>query len=313
MSGVQQAGPGSAASFEPVERLDAPSRHLRDLRVEVEELYKRTEAPRFGISSLDWPPIISEIVDKYLDSSATPSVVAEFIQKLRVDELALARACERGSEPAWEMFLSRYREGLYDAALSIARDDVRGRELADSIYGDLFGIADSAEHRVSKLHSYSGIGSLAGWLRTVLAQSFVDRYRYEQRFVDADQEQIEQLRANETVGPIAVDARVEQATDLALSALSDEDRFILLSHFLDEQTLADIAKALHVHLSTISRKIEKITKALRKDILQRLRNAGMTRAQADEALSVDVRDLRVHVRRQLEKSAQNSPVRPFSG
>ena len=100
--------------------------------------------------------------------------------------------------------------------------------------------------------------------------------------------------------PVAkVDPKVEAATDEALAELSPEDRFVLASYYLDSRTLAEIARILHVHESTISRKLDKLAKSLRKRILAGLGRRGMSRQQAQEALEVDVRDLRVNLRSRL--------------
>lgn len=88
-----------------------------------------------------------------------------------------------------------------------------------------------------------------------------------------------------------------------------EDRFVLASYFLDERTLAEIARALSVHESTISRKVEKLTKNLRKQILKALIRMGMSRRQADEALDADARDLRLDIRASL---AQDPATTAFS-
>jgi RNA polymerase sigma-70 factor (ECF subfamily) len=66
---------------------------------------------------------------------------------------------------------------------------------------------------------------------------------------------------------------------------------------------------LGVHESTISRKVDKLAKSLRKKILATMMQRGMARRQAEEALEVDVRDLRVDIRRSL---AQESPPATFS-
>jgi hypothetical protein len=64
-----------------------------------------------------------------------------------------------------------------------------------------------------------------------------------------------------------------------------------------------------VHESTISRKLDKLAKSLRKQILAGLTRRGMSRRQAEEAIEVDVRDLKVDIRRSL---AQDSPSGSFS-
>jgi RNA polymerase sigma-70 factor (ECF subfamily) len=63
---------------------------------------------------------------------------------------------------------------------------------------------------------------------------------------------------------------------------------------------------LGVHESTISRKVDKLAKSLRKQILVSLTRAGMSRRQAEEALEVDVRDLQVNIRRSLAQDSQGS-------
>jgi RNA polymerase sigma-70 factor (ECF subfamily) len=71
---------------------------------------------------------------------------------------------------------------------------------------------------------------------------------------------------------------------------------------------------LGVHESTISRKVDKLAKSLRKQIVAALVRGGMSRRQAEEALEVDVRDLQVDIRRSLqqESQAQDSSAAAFS-
>jgi RNA polymerase sigma-70 factor (ECF subfamily) len=84
---------------------------------------------------------------------------------------------------------------------------------------------------------------------------------------------------------------------------------ILSSYYLDGRTLAEIARMLGVHESTISRKLDKLAKSLRKQIVTALTKGGMSRRQAEEALEVDVRDLQVDIRRSLAQ--ETTPV-PFT-
>ena len=75
---------------------------------------------------------------------------AELYASLRIEELALARACAAGHERAWEIFMARYREKLYDIAAYIAKESSAARELADSLYADLYGTTTRDGQRVSK-------------------------------------------------------------------------------------------------------------------------------------------------------------------
>lgn len=276
----------------------------------IVELFERSGAARFGMPRQEFERVLEAIATKYVPAGAGPQPVRELLAGLRLEELALARACAAGSEPAWQEFLTRFREKLYEAALGITRDDASARELADSLHADLYGTATRDGRRVSKLEFYTGRGSLEGWLRTVLAQEYVNRYRTQRRLVSLDEknEQGAQFAAPAAENVVAVDPRVEAATDDALAELSAEDRFILAAYFLDGRKLAEVARMLRVHESTISRKVEKITAALRKRIRNGLTARGMSKRQADEALEADVRDLRVDVRARL----QETPRAPFS-
>src|SRR5579864_2579476 len=273
------------------------------------ELHAKAGCERIGLTRESFSTILCEVGTKYGASSEAEA--RTFFLSLRVDELALARACAAGDNYAWEIFLTRYREKLYLSALRIAREDSAARELADTLYADLYGTTTREGQRVSKLASYTGRGSLEGWLRTVLAQEYVNRYRRTKRLVSLDEESEEgiQFRAPEPDPVPAADPRLAQAVDEALAALSAEDRTVLSAYYLDDRTLADIARMLGVHESTISRKLDKLAKSLRKQIVAGLGRRGMSRRQAEEALEVDVRDLQVDIR---ERLMQETPPPPFS-
>jgi RNA polymerase sigma-70 factor (ECF subfamily) len=287
---------------------------VSELESVISGLYEK--AGNFGLSREQCGAILSQIGAKYLPPGASRQEMAEMYGSLRIEELALARACAAGHERAWEVFMARYREKLYDIAAYIAKESSAARELADSLYADLYGTTARDGQRVSKLSSYTGRGSLEGWLRTVMAQEFVNRYRRQRRLVSLEEESEDgnQFAAKESIPAIAVDPRVEAVTDEVLSVLSPEDRFILASYYLDERTLAEIARTLAVHESTISRKLDKLAKSLRKQIVTGLERKGMSRRQAEEALEVDVRDLRLNLRDRMarDKVAQEPGPRTFS-
>ncbi len=277
----------------------------------VAELHAKGECDKIGLTRESFAAILCEVGTKHAASGAAEEEIRTFFLSLRVDELALARACAAGHNSAWEIFLTRFREKLYLSALRIAREDSAAHELADTLYADLYGTSTRDGQRVSKLASYTGRGSLEGWLRTVLAQEYVNRYRKTKRLVSLDEESEEgvQYAARDPEPVPTADNRLAQATDEALAFLSGEDRTVLSSYYLDGRTLAEIARMLGVHESTISRKLDKLAKGLRKQIVAGLARRGMSRRQAEEALEVDVRDLQVDIRRSL---AQDSAPGAFS-
>jgi RNA polymerase sigma-70 factor (ECF subfamily) len=264
-------------------------------------LYGEAGGEKFGLTRQAFAGVLQEVATQYLPAAAGSAEVLDFLTHLRVEDLALARACALGNEAAWEVFLIRYREKLFSAAHSIVEGDANARELADSLYADLYGTRTVEGRRISKLNSFTGRGSLEGWLRAVMAQEYINRFRRGQRLVSLE-EQAEagaQFEA-ETPDPTeAVDARLREATDQALGSLAVEDKFILANYYLDDRTLAEIARLLGVHESTISRKLEKITAATRKAILAGLMKRGMHRKEAEQTMEVEVSQLSVDVRRRL--------------
>jgi RNA polymerase sigma-70 factor (ECF subfamily) len=277
----------------------------------MDELYRKSRAQEFGISLEQFATILEDIQKKYLPLEAAEEDKQRLYESLRLEELALARGCAAGDERAWETFLLRYRAKLYDVAGFIAKESSAARELADTLYADLYGTNTREGQRVSKLASYTGRGSLEGWLRTVIAQEYVNRYRRQRRLVSLDEESEEgvQFATPEPQVPTPVDSRVEAATDEVIGLLPSDDRFILASYYLDGCTLADIARALSLHESTISRKLDKLAKSMRKQILAALGRRGMSRRQAQEALEIDVRDVTLNIRSRL---TQESFVEAFS-
>src|SRR5208282_5165617 len=109
---------------------------------------------------------------------------------------------------------------------------------------------------------------------------------------------------------VASQQHLESATDEALAELSAEDRFTLASYYLDGRTLAEIARTLGLHESSVSRRLDRLATGLRKRILAGLRTQGMSHAQATEALETDVRDIQLNLRARL---AQDSGAKAFPG
>jgi RNA polymerase sigma-70 factor (ECF subfamily) len=272
-------------------------------------LYRKSAGDAFGLSREQFGAILQEIGAKY--SGAGGPELHTLFATLKVEDLALARACALGNEKAWEVFLARFRVKLYDMAGNIARESSAARDLADSLYADLYGTNSRDGQRASKLASYTGRGSIEGWLRTVMAQEYINRYRQQRRLVSLEEKEEggKQFVAPDPEPVAQVDPKLQTATDKALAALTVEDRFLLASYYLDGRTLAEIARLLRVHESTVSRKLDKLAKTLRKQIVADLTSQGMSRRQADEALEIDVRDLQINIRQHL---LQNIEDRTFS-
>ena len=274
------------------------------------ELFDRSGGAAYGLSLEQFSAILQNVVSRTEGmSGSSAQQIGIFLSSLKLDELALAHGCAAGNQHAWDVFLTKYRESIYQSARSITRNETTGRDLADSLYAELYGLGPEEDRR-SKLALYSGRGSLAGWLRMVLAQSYINQIRAGKRLVSIEEEEEEhgkQFPAASVEAARTPDSRIKDVTDEVLTNLSAEERFLLSSYFLDGRRLAEIGRTLGVHESTISRKMEKLLAEVRKRIRKGLERRGMSRRQADEALETDVRDLELDVAARLRPPAENSP------
>jgi RNA polymerase sigma-70 factor, ECF subfamily len=214
-------------------------------------------------------------------------------------DLSLVRACLEGDAEAWDIVLSRYRSRVLAFAMSFAKNEPAAQEIASAVWADLYGTQeDGSGRRNSKLASYSGRGSLDGWLRTLVAQAYIDRFRKERRFVSLDESgpwgQMEETSFQ------TVDLRLEHALDRALSELSGEQRLILAAHFLDGRSFSEIGRMLGLHESSVSRRSNKSIAFLRRRTGHYLRAAGMSMREVEEAMRGDVSQISLDVRKRLQ-------------
>jgi RNA polymerase sigma-70 factor (ECF subfamily) len=277
-----------------------------------EELFLSSNGSQLGLTQLQFAEVLIAIGNKYsyavaAGTTPTPAEREAFWRALQLQDLALATACALGINTAWEAFIARFRDFLERTAIGITGSSSLGKDLADSLYSELFGITEREGQRRSPLSSYSGRGSLAGWLRTTLAQRHVDHHRQTAHQTP--------LGAQDFPGPVpatAPPARVtstlSQAVTRTISELGAEDRFLISSYFLDQRTLREISHLLHVHEATVSRRLKRLTENLHKRLLKHLQACGMSKRAAEEALGTDPRDLDVNLRSLL----QDSQPPPFS-
>jgi RNA polymerase sigma-70 factor len=246
-------------------------------RATVDELYRRANAGRWQLSRDDFAGALEAGLAKAFAAGA-PSArdVQRYLGSLRLEDLALARACAAGHEAAWDHFVLEYRPILYRAADAL--DPTGGaRELADSLYADLFGLdSDPANARRSLFRYFHGRSSLATWLRAVLAQRLVDRARTHARTAP--------LPDGEAAAP------VQHASDLdrdrylamtygafqdAMATLDPRERLRLRYYYVQGLTLAETGRLLKEHEASVSRHLSAARRALRTEVERRLSEAGL--------------------------------------
>jgi RNA polymerase sigma-70 factor len=231
---------------------------------------------------------------KALASPPEPRDLERVLGSLHLEDLALACACASGHDGAWEHFVREHRPVLYRAADAI--DPSGGsRELADSLYGELFGLVERGGERRSLFEYFHGRSSLSTWLRAVLAQRHVDRVRSTRRFEPLPDEEPTPPAHSEERPQSRIARYIElmrRAVTAAVSRLPAKDRLRLGYYYAEDLTLAQIGRALGEHEATVSRNLAKARREIRGDVERQLRDEErMSPDQIDECFAAVVEDV----------------------
>ena len=264
----------------------------------VEWLLAQTGAARWGLTRARFAQALERSIAHRFRGSAPAAAEAEaYLRSLHVEDLALACACSEGSEPAWEHFIREYRQDLYAGARALCgrAGEAHARDLADSLYGELYGLetrnagAPSGEQgagaptaRRRPLFDYfHGRSKLSTWLRAVLAQRHIDALRAGRRTESLDAEKNQDGDAALRNGKSCATADPDRARYVvllqaamldAVAGLDPRDRLRLAYYYVHEKTLAEIGRILGEHEATSSRHLERARRELRRHVEQILRD-----------------------------------------
>jgi len=207
--------------------------------------------------------------------------IDSFIDALHAEDLSLALACQAGDSAPWEHFITSFRPALYAAARAIAGDDSRGRELADSIWAEMYGLEVRDGRRRSILSYFHGRSSLLTWMRAVLAQRHVDYIRSQSRMEPLDdnlERTLMSSRDDRTDSPGSDSDRARyvemlgKALDAALKSLAPRDRMRMAYYYRHDLSLKEIGRLMDEHESTASRRLARTRDGLKREIERTLRD-----------------------------------------
>lgn len=240
-----------------------------------------------GLGAEDLLPRVRAVVEKTFPASANAQDTRQFIDTLHADDLCLVIACERSDETAWQDLFANFSSTVKAAARKITSNNEDAEDLANSIWAELYGLKATTNGKPGgKLGYYSGRGSLAGWLRAVVAQLAVDAHRKQARLVqieenrefenlahEADAKDLTQFHATEeNPEQSLIDRRgtadLEAALKKAIGELEAEDKLLVKLYYFDNLNLKQAGAVLGFHEATASRRIVKIQTNLRKRVEQ---------------------------------------------
>ena len=271
-------------------------------------LTRASDSRSLGRESL--APRIFTAVEKYLlrnDPNTSKADISKFIDEMQADDLCLIIACESGDENAWNDLVERFTATVRSAARSASANEDAAEDLAQSIWAELYGLRTKKDGKpASKLAYYSGRGSLAGWLRAVVAQLAVDVFRKQSRLVQTEEDaDLDRLARDANIGegqPVLAGAGIpnpeeslstrfaqtdmQQALNRAVQELAAEDRLLVKLYYFDNLRLREAGAVLGVHEATASRRLTRIQTDLRKRVAKILIDErGWTQAETEKSFA----------------------------
>lgn len=177
-------------------------------------------------------------------------------------DLVLALAWEEGSELAWSRYAETLHTAVRAAALRQGADAAEAQALADGLPGELV-----ADPRV--LAGYHGRGSLAGFLSVIVRRRVIDA----RRGAVGEALQDRHLPVDPTADPSRAATSSETLAGLRgalaplAAELTDREAAVLLLKYKNEMPQREIARALGVSDSRVTRLVqhafEKLAQRLR--------------------------------------------------
>ncbi|MGH9928868.1 MAG: RNA polymerase sigma factor [Pyrinomonadaceae bacterium] len=280
-----------------------------------------------GLTGETLIPRVKAAVGKYIlrdNPQASLEVLRDFIDKLQADDLCLIVACEQGNQKAWTDLVERFSATVRSAARSASSNEEGAEDLAQSIWAELHGLRLREDGRpAGKLAYYSGRGSLAGWLRAVVAQLAVDQHRKQSRLVqteeDADFDRIIQHGQDENswsghgstpnpelqISAKLASAQLQKALAESIKQMSAEDRLLVKLYYFDGLRLREAGALLGVHEATASRRLTRIHGELRQQVERLLiEQEGWTKPETARAFS----EVALNLEADLEPLLATEPV-----
>lgn len=273
---------------------------LDDCAPLIAGLYARCveNAPNFGVTEETFSTSLGKTIKKYLLSASSEPLAMEelgdFLEQLQADDLFMALACAAGNERAWWEFDQQHRSYVERVARHLAKTEMDAQEVIDTVYIELYGTRVVDGERVSKFSTYSGRGSLRGWLRTVIWHSLVDLHRRSHDEVSLDE-------MTENVGEGNVHAsfaeppaggedemidhlareRYRKATvasiETAFSSLEPHEKLLLLYYHVESMKLREIARMVENPASPLRGWFQRKSSTREKDPSSRIHESTIMR------------------------------------
>lgn len=172
------------------------------------------------------------------------------------EELQLpVREARAGDPDAWETLLARYRLPLYAYVFELVHQEQTSLDIVQEAF------INAARH----LHSLERDDKFGSWLFNIAHQKCIQHWR-RQRPADIPIDPLDEDLPEVEPGPQELLIRKEQEAAFmkALDQLAVPHRAVLLLHFVEDFSLAEIASITGAQLGTVKSRLHYARQALRK-------------------------------------------------
>lgn len=205
--------------------------------------------------------------------------VEHALAALRLDELYIACACQRGDAQALALLEARYFPGVVAALRRLRLDAAVIDELQQRLRRRLFVAEGGRRPRIGR---YGGRGALASWLRVTAVRAALKQLK---------RPPLEVTLLDGRRAPPAAEADIElgylkrhyrplfrAAFAEAVATLDDRERRLLRQYYVEGLTIEQMGVAQKAHRMTVGRWLD----AVRQRLLAETRRALMRRVQVSQ-------------------------------
>jgi RNA polymerase sigma-70 factor (ECF subfamily) len=178
---------------------------------------------------------------------------------LEESDQELISACQRGESDAWHALFERHKDKVYSIALRYSGDAAVAQDITQDTFLKLF----------AGLRSFRGDSAFGSWLYRLVVNSCLDQKRRVRRLMPLLDEAMSMLQAPEKSAlDQMVRAELSGHLQEVVTALSDEQRILLVLRYTQALSYSEIAEVLGTSSGTIASRLSRIHRMLERRLLR---------------------------------------------
>ena len=182
-----------------------------------------------------------------------------YIGKIHTSDLYLAMGMSSGNDKAWEIFEDNFSNKIHDFAMYYADDEDIAEEVFSFTKSSLF--VKVKKTGKPKIDSFNGRGSLESWLKVIVYREVITHQKKRVKSVSLDNVVLGVEDNHEYDEEMKVISKIIYS---GFKTLNKSDKKLLREYFILKYPERKIAENYQVHVSTISRRIQKVCSKLSK-------------------------------------------------